>query len=466
MPAQLNIIINVDTIYDYGLYLIDMELQRLGSSLSRFPSMPTWTQEWNVQLSNRLLLSHMSYDPQVELERYQTNYTIMNLDQKAAIHKVMHSVEHKKGDIFFISGPAGTGKTFCYSTLCHAVRGQEKIVLCVASSGIAALLLKGGRTAHSMFKIPLDIKKNGICSISKQSQLAEVIQKTELIIWDEAPMQHRYCAEAVDNTLRDLLNKNDIPFGGMTVVFGEDFQQILPVVLKGSWGQTVTASLLRSRLWDNINLIMLTENMHLIANPENQEYAEWLQRVGRGEETAEDGSILLDEAMKCENDITSLINSIYPSISQGDLPEDQYFLDRTILCTLNEEMLSVNTAVLEKFSGQEYVFQSADNIHFEEGVDAAGVGNLYPPEYLNSINHSGLPPSKLVVKLGCPLMLLRNIDPQRGLCNGTRCVLLRCTQNVLEVRILGPNVDEADRIAFIPWITLYGPEEGLGSKFS
>ena len=41
-----------------------------------------------------------------------------------------------------------------------------------------------------------------------------------------------------------------------------------------------------------------------------------------------------------------------------------------------------------------------------------------------------------------------------------------CTQNVLEVHISGPNVDEADRIAFIPWITLYGPEEGLGFKFS
>ena len=127
--------------------------------------------------------------------------------------------------------------------------------------------------------------------------------------------------------------------------------------------------------------------------------------------------------MKCENDITSLIDSIYPSISQGDLSGDQYFLDRTILCALNEEMLSVNTAVLEKFPGQEYMFQSANNIHFEKGVDAARVGNLYPPEYLNLINHSGLPLSKLVVKVQCPLMLLRNIDPQKGLCNGTRCAL-------------------------------------------
>jgi chromosomal replication initiation ATPase DnaA len=126
----------------------------------------------------------MSYNPQLEQERYSNNYVSMNLDQKTAIHRVMDSVDNKRGHTFFVSGPAGTGKTFCYNTLCHAVRGQGKIVLCVASSGITALLLKGGRTAHSMFKIPLDIKENGVCPISRQSQLAELIQKTELIIWD------------------------------------------------------------------------------------------------------------------------------------------------------------------------------------------------------------------------------------------------------------------------------------------
>jgi hypothetical protein len=280
-------------------------------------------------------------------------------------------------------------------------------------------------------------------------------------------MQHRLCAEAVDITLRDLLNRSDDPFGGITVVFGGDFQQILPVVLKGSQADTVAASLLRSRLWSNIKLIRLTENMRLISNPENQEYAEWLQRIGRGEDTAEDGSILLDATMKCGESIESLIRSIYPPLSPlDDLPDDQYFLDRTILCALNENMMQINNEVLSHFPGQEYSFQSADNIHFEEGVDAAGHANMYPPEYLNSINHSGLPPSKLKLKAGCPIMVLRNLDPQRGLCNGTRCVVIRCTQHVLEVWILGTNVEESDRVTFIPRITLYGPENELGFKFS
>jgi chromosomal replication initiation ATPase DnaA len=66
----------------------------------------------------------------------------------------------RTGQTFFLHGPGGTGKTFVYNTLCHYLRSECKIVLCVALSGIAAILLLGGRTAHSMFKIPLRFMKD------------------------------------------------------------------------------------------------------------------------------------------------------------------------------------------------------------------------------------------------------------------------------------------------------------------
>ena len=83
---------------------------------------------------------------------------------------------------FFIQGPAGTGKTFLYKCLCSYYRGQGKIVLYVASSGIAALLLPCGRTAHSRFAIPLDINEVSTCNIGKNTQLADLIRQTSLII--------------------------------------------------------------------------------------------------------------------------------------------------------------------------------------------------------------------------------------------------------------------------------------------
>jgi ATP-dependent DNA helicase PIF1 len=65
---------------------------------------------------------------------------------------------------------------------------------------------------------------------------------TGIIIWNEAPMQHQYAIEAVDHTLRDILEKN-ILFGRITILFGGDFHQTLPVITKGSREQIVQASL-------------------------------------------------------------------------------------------------------------------------------------------------------------------------------------------------------------------------------
>ena len=106
---------------------------------------------------------------------------------------------------------------------------------------------------------------------------------------------------------------------------------------------------------------------------------------------------------------------------------------------------------------------SADKVVLEEGADANTSADAYPVEYLNSITYSGLPLSKLQLKIGCPLMILRNIDPSRGLCNGTRCVLLQCTSRVLEVRLLGG--DHEGKCAFIPRISLSPPEEAIGFHF-
>ena len=94
------------------------------------------------------------------------------------------------------------------------------------------------------------------------------------------------------------------------------------------------------------------------------------------------------------------------------------------------------------FPGESRIYSSADSIQGAED------GAQYPIEYINSINTGGLPPSQLEVKRGVPLMLLRNLDPGLGLCNGTRWRLMRMTNRVLHVKIIsGPCAGE---MAFIP----------------
>src|SRR4051812_32757600 len=93
------------------------------------------------------------------------------------------------------------------------------IALAVASSGIAAILLQGGRTAHSRFKIPINVQADSFCSIKAQSELAKLIRQAKVVLWDEAPMQHRYVAEAVERTFRDNRKSDNRPFGGGGGIF-------------------------------------------------------------------------------------------------------------------------------------------------------------------------------------------------------------------------------------------------------
>jgi hypothetical protein len=127
--------------------------------------------------------------------------------------------------LFFIDGPGGTGKTFTENLLLSYVRGHGHVALSVASSGIAALLLLNGRTAHSRFKIPLQLDSYSRCSVSVQTNLAELFRRTTLIIWDEAPAQHRDCFMAVDRMLRDVRNINKW-FGGIPTIFSGNAQDL------------------------------------------------------------------------------------------------------------------------------------------------------------------------------------------------------------------------------------------------
>ena len=116
----------------------------------------------------------------------------LNQDQHAVFNAIVNAVETKFGQCFFLHGSGGTGKTYVYNTLCYFLCGQNKIVLCVAPSGIVSLLLIGGRTLHSAFKTSINIDESLVCAIPRNSDLAKLIEITDLVIQDEAPMQHRH----------------------------------------------------------------------------------------------------------------------------------------------------------------------------------------------------------------------------------------------------------------------------------
>ena len=122
-----------------------------------------------------------------------------------------------------------------------------------------------------------------MCDIHRGSMLASSIAKSDLIIWDEAPMKHRQAFETLDRSLRDLLSPSnpeaaDRLFGGKTVLLGRDFRKILPVVPHGKRQDTVLASVGKSYLWKNAEVYTLSINMRL--REEDRDFPKWILKVG------------------------------------------------------------------------------------------------------------------------------------------------------------------------------------------
>ena len=155
-------------------------------------------------------------------------------------------------NVFYCDGPAGAGMTFLYRKLLHYLRGDGKIVLVVAFSGIAALLLDGGRTVHSRFRLPVPLPLEGaVANVSFNNSLAHLFRETSLIIWDEAPNAPKAAFDAVDRCLRDILDKAEKPFGGMPMLLGGDFRQVPPVLPRVEVEAIVSFTLRCCSFWDD-----------------------------------------------------------------------------------------------------------------------------------------------------------------------------------------------------------------------
>ncbi|XP_074323832.1 uncharacterized protein LOC141660742 [Apium graveolens] len=209
----------------------------------------------------------------------------------------------------------------------------------------AAMLLPGGRTAHSRFHIPLKLDEHCSIALRHGTDISELIQQTDLIIWDEAPIQHRHAFEYVDRSLRDIMSDVDKrrakkPFGGITIVFGGDFRQILPVIPKASRDEVVCATLNKSKLWDSCEVFILKQNIRLNAKnieSENKiiaEFNKWQLAVGNGKET--------NIVHTSGDPIQKLFEVTYPDFLQN-ISSHEYLGSRAILTFTNIVVDEINT---------------------------------------------------------------------------------------------------------------------------
>lgn len=364
-----------------------------------------------------------------------TKIDLLNEDQKLVFNTIIKYIEMNLPAVIFVDGPAGSGKTFLYLCLLAKIRSTYSIALATASSGIAALLMPGGQTAHSRFKIPLNIDSTSTCSISKQSHLARLLKLAKLIIWDEISMMNRCSIEALDKTLRDIMDC-DLPFGGKIFVFGGDFRQILPVIPRGSHSQIVNATFKFSSLWSTVKIFRLRQNMRVENSSEANEFKNFLLRIGDGTEKTIDNDMIRvpdNIVIDCQNEqsLQTLIEQIYPILLTYS-SDIICFTDKAILTTKNEYVDYINDTILNQLPSEDVTYQSFDSVPDD-------TRNLYQQEFLNSINTTDIPPHQLHLKINTPIICLRNLDPINGLYNGTKLICKAFSPNIVEAEITTGN---------------------------
>ena len=444
----------VDLHLDYGLWLLEQGLADLFQTLFNH-GLPRPVHNWTSQHQ----ASGQAYQPTQEASIGAEMLAQLNTDQRKCFDTILAAVtDDPQTAHFYLQGPGGTGKTFLYKTLCHYYRGLGKSVVCVASTGIAALLLPGGRTSHSQFKIPIELTETSICNVSKSSDAARLLLKADLIIWDEVPMQHKNCFHAVHRLLCDLRDSpEDGPlFAGIPSIFGGDFAQTLPVVKKGSRASIVQACLQKSMLWPKLRKLHLTINMRVRNGMHDEGFVQWLHDLSYKSELHT--SISLPSYISQPNSIEDLINAVYPlTVLQAASQDRSWFRSRALLTTLNSTVKELNSTILPRYPGALKTYLSTDTADTSESSE----GDVEPisAEVLHTIDLASLPPSKLELKVGAPIMVLRNLCPQEGLCNGTRMIVTALRGYSIEAKIIGGEFDGQSRT--IPRIKLESADTDL-----
>ena len=169
--------------------------------------------------------------------------------------------------------------------------------------------------------------------------------------------------------------------------------------------------------------------MRVLNSDLNRRFAEWLSSLSYTENLR--GRIEIPEWIQTTDDRNVFREFIYPQdqLSAGDV---SIFNDRAILTSRNDEVTSFNNTIAELRATVSHEYLAQDKVQNEETRHISD----YPAEFLHTLGGSGLPLGKLTLQVGMPVMLLRNLYPKVGLCNGTRLIITRLFDHGVRGRVI------------------------------
>jgi hypothetical protein len=331
-------------------------------------------------------------------------------EQHQAMTRILESLESGQPcQVFAVIASAGCGKTVFANGLAAYLRARNRSVMCVAASALAAMLLTGGRTAHSALHIPIPCNDSSTCNLTRDERIE--LRRVDVIIYDECSMVHADVADTVERSLRDVMGSQQ-PFGGKCVIFMGDFKQLLPVV---RYGKGFNFTIQRCAWWKLTTILKFSKNWRAALNPE---YTQWLDHIGHG--VIEHVEVPISQRVATYAD---LIEVVYGDCV--DCPQNKQILALTL-----ETCATINQLCFAKMPGLLIESPAADSYIDCFDPDA------YPRDYVESVQMKGAPPFMLPLKIGAKYMCIKNIDTKRGVINGTMLRLISTGRRFAQFRIL------------------------------
>ena len=319
--------------------------------------------------------------PAATAAKPSTPFVISSLSEKQRI--AFDAI--RDGHNVFLTGPGGTGKTY----LIGLIKESLSNVAVTAMTGCAALLLgQGAKTIHSWAGIGLGTGpfEQLIGRIRMMKKAATAWRNTRTLIIDEISMMTPDILELLDKVGKRLRNSSR-PFGGLQVVFVGDFFQ-LPPVAKG----VETAFAFQSPVW--LQTIQKTVALDRIFRQEDSAFQKILDEARIGEISA---------------------NSLATLKSRCNLDYSGELIKPTILLARKTDVELINKGSLDALPGEVRIYSAKTKNGKHTPSDAKKI--------VEKMDANSPYVTELVLKKGAQVMLIKNVDPENGLVNGSRGIV-------------------------------------------
>lgn len=296
----------------------------------------------------------------------------------------------KMGHNVFLTGAAGSGKTYVLNEYIAWLKSQGVEVGVTASTGIAATHI-GGTTIHAWSGLGVKDKLSAydLEDLESKSYLWKRFDRTKVLVIDEVSMLHHFRLDLIEQILRSF-KRNDEPFGGLQIILCGDFFQ-LPPVSRG--GEKASRFAYEAKTWPGLNLkICYLEEQH---RQHDSIYLSILNAIRDNEMNEELGENLC-----------------------GRLNKKISLIEPTKLYSHNTDVDEENERELAKLPGQVYEYYMND-----KGKE----------RIVETLKKGCLAPEVLRLKKGARVMFVKN-NYEAGFANGTLGVISNCDSEVITVR--------------------------------